>query len=403
MNKKISTPIALGIILILATIVGGFTIWQYSEIRKEQQILLPEIKIPEKKIYENADWKNYTNEKYGYELRYPLGWEIIEKNTLMDKVFIIEIKSPQEDNSDLYRENFNLIVTNISDEPITLQELTELSISEIDKSIINGEIIDSIDYSINGNPAYKLIYTTDFFPGAEKYRLQQMAVWTIKNEKTYLITYTAEENKYSNFLEIIQGIIDSFKFTEKDETADWKTYRNEEYGFEIKYPENWKIKEEHDFQDFYQDDTASTKITKEPLKISLHSENYFDKYNYSIPDTVILSITDKSHVQIRNNSKVGTFDYDAKENKWFILSPVTFGIKTPECPPIIDLNENIKGYYGIANLMSEGCYDLTYIILNKDYAIRIEEPCDGSHPSKEKVISSLELIDDVKIIEAGCE
>jgi len=30
----------------------------------------------------------------------------------------------------------------------------------------------------------------------------------------------------------------------KDETANWKTYRNEEHGFEVKYPENWTIKEE---------------------------------------------------------------------------------------------------------------------------------------------------------------
>ena len=27
----------------------------------------------------------------------------------------------------------------------------------------------------------------------------------------------------------------------KDETADWKTYRNEEYGFEIKYPSFYNI------------------------------------------------------------------------------------------------------------------------------------------------------------------
>src|SRR3989344_3791543 len=26
-----------------------------------------------------------------------------------------------------------------------------------------------------------------------------------------------------------------------DETADWKTYRNEEYGFEFRYPEEWTL------------------------------------------------------------------------------------------------------------------------------------------------------------------
>ena len=32
--------------------------------------------------------------------------------------------------------------------------------------------------------------------------------------------------------------------TTEDETADWKTYRNEEYGFEINYPENYVVEED---------------------------------------------------------------------------------------------------------------------------------------------------------------
>ena len=35
----------------------------------------------------------------------------------------------------------------------------------------------------------------------------------------------------------------------KDETADWKIYRNDEYGFEIKYPPDWFLLKEPDMFD----------------------------------------------------------------------------------------------------------------------------------------------------------
>ena len=49
MNIKISTPIAIGIILILAILVGFSTLWQYNQFQKEIT-QLSETKIQEKKV-----------------------------------------------------------------------------------------------------------------------------------------------------------------------------------------------------------------------------------------------------------------------------------------------------------------------------------------------------------------
>ena len=49
-----------------------------------------------------------------------------------------------------------------------------------------------------------------------------------------------EDKNKVNSSQIFNQILSTFKFIEKDETANWKTYRNEEYGFKVKYPEDWE-------------------------------------------------------------------------------------------------------------------------------------------------------------------
>lgn len=84
---------------------------------------------------------------------------------------------------------------------MTLEEYTNSQINPLEE-----KLLESNTTILAGIPGYKIVFTS--IQG-----LKTMQVWTIKNDKAYIITYVAQEEDYEKELQVAQKIIDSFEIT----------------------------------------------------------------------------------------------------------------------------------------------------------------------------------------------
>jgi len=216
------------IILILAVIVGGGILGYSRYFKKEISSLskFPEIKKPEKsKIEEEtADWVTYKNEEYGFEFKYPK--EFAENKFCMAR----ETEGGIEVGRFIY---------------ISIEDSKGLNLSEYIDSVFPKEfnIESKENITVGGEEAVKIIYS---FSGPGAYG---EAVFLLKDKKAYLFEFAYGNNPCVahklgiDEFDAFEYIISTFKFLE-EETANWKTYRNEKYGFEIKYPSDVNVQDE---------------------------------------------------------------------------------------------------------------------------------------------------------------
>lgn len=115
--------------------------------------------------------------------------------------------SQPEDINDRFRENFNIVVQDLSSQPINLDEYIKLSLEQINQYITDVEIITSKKVMLANGEGYMLNYT-----GKQgQFNLEWLQFLTIKNNIAYVLSYTAEESNYDKYLEIINQMINSFR------------------------------------------------------------------------------------------------------------------------------------------------------------------------------------------------
>jgi len=336
-QKGISTTLSILLIALLAVIVGGTLVYKYY--------LVPEEKpsageVPGEPQDETADWKTYRSEKYGFEVKYPPDWKVVDGGVhyfgfdkrdfdvcfglgCMAPGIVIELHS--NDNIETFwlweviqEGELPPTIKVIKKEVVTIRnrEITKALLEQangwqewyylFDSPEIKGFTLFSANTAKRDQIVYdliaeKMLSTFRFIEKKESYKEPYIKVlspnggenlkvgdtYNIKWESNgieklmiHLTNYSccsetpthivekipASQESYSwkipdygwgsedNLKIFMVGDSDSriqdtsdnyfhiyFNLPSIPETANWKTYTNEKYGFEIKYPDGTKI------------------------------------------------------------------------------------------------------------------------------------------------------------------
>ena len=174
--KKIVAPMAL----LLAISIGGYYVWRQNR----PPLLL-----------------TYENSEYGIELNYQDNW-ILEK---IEDPFTLARFYPQQSKAKDVRVTLEAVKVEANS---SLDEYTNIAISQILKYLPSAKIIDSRQIKLDGKPAHRVVYTgkdkkTDI---TKKY----LQVWFMEEDTVPILTYVAPEEKYQDYVETVeQTMIDS--------------------------------------------------------------------------------------------------------------------------------------------------------------------------------------------------
>ena len=149
----------------------------------------------------------YESPAYGIRTQYPDGWEIIIQSTSPSSISL-RFNSPQENDTDIFRENVVFEINTISNNTALSNFTTATLISYLEAyPDLEFNELSSTNLTSAAIPAYKLAASRT------QDGLDFMQIFAIKEDKVYTILYSAERTRYSTFLPIVEEMIDSLEVT----------------------------------------------------------------------------------------------------------------------------------------------------------------------------------------------
>lgn len=140
----------------------------------------------------------------GFKISYPYNWNITDND------FLISFSSPQN------AANVTFSITNLTSYPkanITLEQYSSNEINNI-KSVESNKagnlfkILESKPHLLSGQPGHDVVFLNGTNADTT---YKALLVWSIVDGNIYQIRYSAKVSEYSNYIETVLYMIDSFR------------------------------------------------------------------------------------------------------------------------------------------------------------------------------------------------
>ncbi len=140
----------------------------------------------------------------GYQLQYPTTWRLDTTGRMGAELFVF---SPLKDSTDKFSENVNLLIQDLKGQHIDLKAYKEITDNQFTQ-VPDGKVYESAIINA-GNKAY---YRASYAMTQQNLQLRATSICYIKNEKAYLVTYTALADTYEQYKKIAEEMLASFSF-----------------------------------------------------------------------------------------------------------------------------------------------------------------------------------------------
>jgi len=135
-------------------------------------------------------------------LNYPSTWSVQENISDLNAIF----RSPLTDTNDKFHENVSLSVQDLSSQPMTLEQYTELSFSQFEMILTDYKLVSSEESTLGGYKAQKIVFTCT----QGVFNVKYMFICAVNGNKAYLLTLTSLADSYDNYISTAEDIVKSF-------------------------------------------------------------------------------------------------------------------------------------------------------------------------------------------------